>query len=86
MNAPVMGDADYYGPTGAAGLGATSPSTATPGLGAAAFRGSAGGGADEEEVAMDVPNNIVGSLIGRGGENIQNIQRDSGCHVQVRGH
>ena len=38
---------------------------------------------DENSEVMNVPNSMVGSIIGRGGETIQAIQRNSGCHVQV---
>ena len=60
MNVPVTGDTDYYGAAGSAAALAVGGAIARPGLGAAALRGSGGGGADEEELAMDVPNNVVG--------------------------
>ena len=42
-----------------------------------------GGRGDEQEETVEVPNAMVGSLIGRGGENIQSIQRNTSCHVQL---
>lgn len=51
-----------------------------PGMGGG---GGGGGNPDELEEVVEVPNTMVGMLIGRGGENIQSIQRNSGCHVQV---
>lgn len=31
---------------------------------------------------MGVPANLVGLIIGRGGENLKRIERDTGCKVQ----
>lgn len=31
---------------------------------------------------MGVPGNLVGLIIGRGGENLKRIERDTGCKVQ----
>jgi len=32
---------------------------------------------------MGVPGNLVGLIIGRGGENLKRIERETGCKVQV---
>ena len=32
---------------------------------------------------MGVPGNLVGLIIGRGGENLKRIERETGCRVQV---
>jgi far upstream element-binding protein len=37
-----------------------------------------------EEETMAVPNNVVGLIIGRGGEQIQRIQQQSGGHMQIQ--
>lgn len=37
-----------------------------------------------EEETMTVPNNVVGLIIGRGGEQIQRIQQQSGGHMQIQ--
>ena len=58
-------------------------SRARIGLGMGGMGGRPGGGDDEQEEVVEVPNAMVGMLIGRGGENIQSIQRNSSCHVQV---
>lgn len=52
---------------------------ATPG-GAGAY-GPAGG--EEYEVEMGVPSKMVGLIIGRGGSNIQNMQRDYQITIQI---
>jgi KH domain len=39
------------------------------------------GGADE--IVFDIDNAVVGVVIGRGGENIQRIQRDFGISIQI---
>lgn len=42
-----------------------------------------GGGAGEESEEMKVPSSFVGLIIGKGGENIQRLQRETGCLVQI---
>jgi far upstream element-binding protein len=42
-----------------------------------------GPGVSEEEI-MPVPNNVVGLIIGRGGEQIQRIQSQTGGHLQIQ--
>mmetsp|Transcript_48401 Transcript_48401/g.139201 ORF Transcript_48401/g.139201 Transcript_48401/m.139201 type:complete len:641 (-) Transcript_48401:2157-4079(-) len=42
------------------------------------------GGGDVIEDTVNVPNGIVGFLIGRGGETITSIQARSGCKVQIQ--
>mmetsp|Transcript_34053 Transcript_34053/g.43925 ORF Transcript_34053/g.43925 Transcript_34053/m.43925 type:complete len:629 (+) Transcript_34053:109-1995(+) len=67
------GGGGHYGPSGG-----SAPSR--PDLG---FGGQSYGGDDEISERVEVPNNMVGLVIGKGGETIQAIQRNSGCHVQV---
>ena len=45
--------------------------------------GGGGGFGGEEVMLIQVPNNCVGGIIGRGGETIRRIQDDSGCNVQA---
>jgi hypothetical protein len=80
---PGQGEGDgHYGPPG---------SRPKPGLG---YGGGGGGGGDshygptggagqEETEEVQVPQNMVGLIIGKGGENIQRMQQQSGCSVQV---
>lgn len=42
------------------------------------------GGGDLIEEAVNVPNGVVGFLIGRGGETITSMQARSGCKVQIQ--
>eukprot|EP00611_Tribonema_gayanum_P018388 TRINITY_DN31492_c0_g1_i1.p1 TRINITY_DN31492_c0_g1~~TRINITY_DN31492_c0_g1_i1.p1 ORF type:complete len:376 (-),score=51.66 TRINITY_DN31492_c0_g1_i1:188-1288(-) len=69
---------------------ANSPYGPPSNLGGAQYSGSSlmggasnGGGVDE--AAFEIPNAMVGVVIGRGGENIQRIQREFGVNIQVRG-
>ena len=41
-------------------------------------------GEDSVEEKIGVPNNIVGLIIGRGGESITSMQRRTGCRVQIQ--
>lgn len=72
----------HYGPPGSGG-----PPRPRPGLGFGGGGGGGGGdghyGPDEEEEDVRVPGNVVGLIIGKGGENIQRMQQRSGCHVQI---
>jgi len=70
------GSGSHYGPGSSSGGGQPQM------LGASATYGHQGG-SDEVHETINVPNSLVGSLIGRGGETIQSIQRNSGCHVQI---
>jgi far upstream element-binding protein len=72
------GSGSHYGPGSGGGGGGGQPQM----LGASATYGHQGG-SDEVHETINVPNALVGSLIGRGGETIQSIQRNSGCHVQI---
>jgi len=36
-----------------------------------------------ESLELNIPNNLVGLIIGKGGENIQRMQIQTGAHVQV---
>jgi len=38
---------------------------------------------DENSVELRVPNNLVGLIIGKGGDHIQKLQMQTGCHVQI---
>ena len=70
------GGGAYYGPGISGGMMGGGQRGAGLGFG--------GGGGDEELTEIvQVPSQHVGSIIGRGGETIQLIQRNSGCHVQV---
>lgn len=42
-----------------------------------------GGGSEEFEVEMAVPSKMVGLIIGRGGQNIQSMQRDYNITIQI---
>lgn len=64
------------GPMGGMGGGAPRPK---PGLGF----GDGHYGPEEEMEDVRVPGNIVGLIIGKGGENIQRMQQTTGCHVQI---
>jgi len=60
-----------------------------PGAGAGGgMRGPMGGGrpmgGEGEAIELYVPNQMVGLIIGRGGENIRNMQDSSGAHVQIK--
>ncbi|KAK6937968.1 K Homology domain, type 1 [Dillenia turbinata] len=55
-----------------------SPSLVARGFTAAQFGGSAG-----EQVEMQVPNEKVGLIIGKGGETIKNLQTRSGARIQL---
>ncbi|KAG5190694.1 hypothetical protein JKP88DRAFT_266825, partial [Tribonema minus] len=67
---------------------ANSPYGPPSNLGGAQYSGSSlmggasnGGGVDE--AAFEIPNAMVGVVIGRGGENIQRIQREFGVNIQI---
>lgn len=45
--------------------------------------GGGGGGGEEVEVEMAVPSKMVGLIIGRGGSNIQSMQRDYQITIQI---
>ncbi|KAF0689960.1 Aste57867_18604 [Aphanomyces stellatus] len=45
--------------------------------------GSGGGGDDHTTLNMPVPRNLVGLIIGKGGETIRELQGKSGAHIQV---
>lgn len=45
--------------------------------------GPAAGGGDDYQVEMAVPNKMVGLIIGRGGQNIQSMQRDYNITIQI---
>lgn len=77
------GAGGHYGPGAAGGGGGHYGPGAGGGAMGAGARPGLGFGGDEQTETIEVPNLMVGSLIGRGGENIQTIQRNSGCHVQV---
>ena len=49
----------------------------TPGLGY-------NGGANDNTFVMRVPHNVVGLIIGKGGDTIRTIQQSSGAHMQVQ--
>lgn len=74
----------------AAGLGLAPPPSASGaasggmGYGAASSSSSsaAGAGSDAMEV-MTVPNTLIGSVIGRGGENIRALQARTQCTIKV---
>jgi KH domain len=57
---------------GGSGFGGSSSNIYGPGLGST------------EHPVMVVPNNLVGLIIGKGGEQIQNLQRQSGGNVQIQ--
>ena len=42
--------------------------------------GAPGGDANE---AMEIPQQMVGRVIGRGGETIKGLQAQSGCHITI---
>ena len=42
-----------------------------------------GDGGDEYQIEMQVPNGVVGLIIGKGGENTKRIQAQSGAHMQI---
>merc|ERR1719259_1403992 len=45
--------------------------------------GGMGGGAGQEQEEISVPDKMVGLIIGRGGEQITRLQRDSGAKIQM---
>ena len=45
--------------------------------------GGAGGGSEPYQIELRVPNNMVGLIIGKGGENIVRIQTQLGVHAQI---
>ncbi|CAM9255361.1 unnamed protein product, partial [Chrysoparadoxa australica] len=45
--------------------------------------GAAGGGGPEEEMPLSIPNSMVGVLIGKGGENVQRMQREFGIKIEI---
>ena len=45
--------------------------------------GGGGGGGDDYQIELRVPNPMVGLVIGKGGENIQKMQSQTGVHVQI---
>jgi hypothetical protein len=45
--------------------------------------GAGGGGAGGPSVQCQIPNEFVGSLIGRAGATIKGIQQRTGTHIQV---
>ena len=45
--------------------------------------GGGGGGGEEYQIELRVPNPMVGLVIGKGGENIQKMQSQTGVHVQI---
>lgn len=89
MNGTLRSDggADgHYGPNGGGGGGGGGPMGGMggaprpkPGLGF----GDGHYGPEEEMEDVRVPGNIVGLIIGKGGENIQRMQQTTGCHVQI---
>ena len=50
-------------------------------MGSSPYGGGGAGGGDE--MVFEIPNAVVGVVIGRGGENIQRIQRDYGISIQI---
>lgn len=44
---------------------------------------SSGSGGDEYQEELKVPNTMVGLIIGRGGDNIQKLQFQTGGHIQI---
>lgn len=53
------------------------------GNGAQTRAGSGGGGRDQVEKTIRVPSEAVGMIIGKGGETIKDMQRSSGCKINV---
>jgi far upstream element-binding protein len=49
-----------------------------------AYGPNGGGGEEQVEEKIGVPNGMVGFIIGRGGESITSMQRRSGCRVQIQ--
>ena len=45
--------------------------------------GGGGGGGEDFQIELRVPNPMVGLVIGKGGENIQKMQSQTGVHVQI---
>ena len=45
--------------------------------------GSGGGSGEDYQIELRVPNPMVGLVIGKGGENIQKMQSQTGVHVQI---
>ena len=45
--------------------------------------GGGGGGGDDYQIELRVPNPMVGLVIGKGGENIQKMQSQTGAHIQI---
>lgn len=45
--------------------------------------GEVGDGTDSYQVELRVPNNMVGLVIGKGGENIHRMQSQTGAHMQI---
>ena len=41
------------------------------------------GASSEQSEEVDIPTGMVGLIIGKGGENIRDLQMRSGCHIQV---
>lgn len=52
-------------------------------FGAPGAYGPTGGGGEDYEVEMAVPSKMVGLIIGRGGQNIQSMQRDYQITIQI---
>ena len=46
------------------------------------YQESSGGG-DDYQIELRVPNNMVGLVIGKGGENIHKMQTQTGAHMQI---
>lgn len=62
------------------GINSSDPSKSAFGVSASSY-GPAG--SEEYEVEMAVPNKMVGLIIGRGGSNIQSMQRDYNITIQI---
>jgi polyribonucleotide nucleotidyltransferase len=45
--------------------------------------GGGGGSGDEYQIELRIPNNMVGLVIGKGGENIHKIQAQTGASMQI---
>eukprot|EP00588_Corethron_pennatum_P013286 CAMPEP_0194271448 /NCGR_PEP_ID=MMETSP0169-20130528/5207_1 /TAXON_ID=218684 /ORGANISM="Corethron pennatum, Strain L29A3" /LENGTH=716 /DNA_ID=CAMNT_0039013787 /DNA_START=51 /DNA_END=2201 /DNA_ORIENTATION=- len=82
-----------YGPADGAGGGAAAnpvlltasgPVPPRPGTALSPYGPSVPGAASPGEEVIRIPNGIVGYVIGKGGESITNIQRRTGCRVQIQ--